>query len=124
MLDRIDRTLSRIETALAVGSCAVIVVIFVLVIIDVTVRTLGFTPPGFTIAVVEYGLGAGDLGSFMAPGQVFVFAIVTSISIPCAATLAALVAELGRRPALAISGGSLVLALAAGGLIARILGIA
>lgn len=56
MLDKIDRTLSRIETGLAVASCVVVVAIAVLVIIDVTIRTLGFTPPGFTIAVVEYGL--------------------------------------------------------------------
>ena len=76
------------------------------------------------LAVVEYGLGAGDLGTFMSAGQVFVFAIVTSISIPCAATLAALAAELGRRPALAITAGSLAIALAAGGLIARVLAIA
>ncbi|TAK00594.1 MAG: ferrous iron transporter B [Chloroflexota bacterium] len=76
------------------------------------------------LAVVEYGLGAGDLGTFMSAGQVFVFAIVTSISIPCAATLAALAAELGRRPALAITGGSLAIALVAGGLLARMLGIA
>jgi ferrous iron transport protein B len=76
------------------------------------------------LAVVEYGLGAGDLGTFMSAGQVFVFAIVTSISIPCAATLAALAAELGRRPALAITAGSLAIALAAGGALARVLGIA
>jgi ferrous iron transport protein B len=76
------------------------------------------------LAIVEYGLGAGDLGAFMSPGQVFVFAIVTSISIPCAATLAALAAELGRRPAAAISAASLGLALATGGVIARVLSIA
>ena len=76
------------------------------------------------LAVVEYGLGAGDLGTFMSAGQVFVFAIVTSISIPCAATLAALAEELGRRPALAITGGSLAIALAAGGVLARVLAIA
>jgi ferrous iron transport protein B len=76
------------------------------------------------LAVVEYGLGAGDLGTFMSAGQVFVFAIVTSISIPCAATLAALAEELGRRPALAITLGSLAIALAAGGVLARVLAIA
>lgn len=76
------------------------------------------------LAVVEYGMGAGDLGAFMAPGQLFVFAVVTSISIPCAATLATLIEELGRRPAAAISAASLGLALAAGGLIARFLSIA
>jgi len=76
------------------------------------------------LAIVEYGMGARDLGAFMSSGQLFVFAIVTSISIPCAATLAALAAEIGRRPALAMSVGSLGLALAAGGLIARVLSIA
>ncbi|HEX5589369.1 MAG TPA: ferrous iron transporter B [Candidatus Limnocylindrales bacterium] len=76
------------------------------------------------LAIVEYGLAAGDLGSFMSAGQVFVFAIVTSISIPCAATLAALAEELGRRPALAITLGSLALALVTGGVLARLLGIA
>jgi ferrous iron transport protein B len=76
------------------------------------------------LAVVEYGLAAGDLGTFMSPGQVFVFAIVTSISIPCAATLAALSAELGRRPAAWITAGSLAIALVVGGVIARMLAIA
>jgi ferrous iron transport protein B len=76
------------------------------------------------LAIVEYGMGARDLGAFMSSGQLFVFAIVTSISIPCAATLAALAAEIGRRPALTITVTSLALALAAGGVIARVLAIA
>ena len=29
---------------------------FVMIVVDVTMRILGFTPPSFTIAVVEYGL--------------------------------------------------------------------
>lgn len=76
------------------------------------------------LAIVEYRLGAGDLAVFMSPGQLFVFAVVTSVSIPCAATLAALAAELGRRPAAAITAASLGLALATGGIIARVLSIA
>jgi ferrous iron transport protein B len=76
------------------------------------------------LAIVEYGTGVSDLGAFLSPGQLFVFAIVTSVSIPCAATLAALVQELGRRPAGAITAGSLGLALAVGGLLARVLSIA
>ena len=76
------------------------------------------------LAIVEYGLGARDLGAFMSAGQLFVFAIVTSISIPCAATLATLVEELGRKPAAIITLASLGLALAAGGLVARALAIA
>lgn len=56
MLDTIDRMLARIEAALAVASCLVLVAILFLVIIDVTIRTLGFTPPAFSNAFVEYGL--------------------------------------------------------------------
>lgn len=49
-----DRLTDRSVTALAALGCAVVVGIFVLVIIDVTMRGLGFTPPAFTLAVVEY----------------------------------------------------------------------
>jgi Fe2+ transport system protein B len=43
---------------------------------------------------------------------------------PCAATLAALIGEFGWRPALAMLGTTLTIALAAGGLLARMLGVA
>jgi ferrous iron transport protein B len=76
------------------------------------------------LAVIEYGSAGSNLGSFLSPAQLFVFAIVTSISIPCAATLATLVHELGARAAAGITAASLGLALVAGGLIARLLGIA
>jgi ferrous iron transport protein B len=76
------------------------------------------------LAVVEFGTGAGHLDTFMSVGQLFVFAIVTSISIPCAATLAVLVEELGRGAAAAITLVSLGLALGAGGIIARVVAIA
>jgi ferrous iron transport protein B len=76
------------------------------------------------LAVIEYGAVGANLGSFLSPAQLFVFAIVTSISIPCAATLATLVHELGGRAAAGITAASLGLALASGGVIARILGIA
>ncbi len=76
------------------------------------------------LAVVQFGGSASSLGTFLSPAQLFVFAVVTSISIPCAATLAALVDEFGWRPSLAISGGSLALALGTGAALARVLGIA
>ena len=50
--------------------------------------------------------------------------MVSSLSIPCIATLAALRGELGTRAALVISGGSLALALGVGMVLARVLGIA
>jgi ferrous iron transport protein B len=60
----------------------------------------------------------------MSPAQLFVYAIVTSVSVPCIATLAALADELGWRAALTMSGATLGIALGAGGLLARVLGTA
>lgn len=40
--------------ALAVCAAVVIFAAFVLIVVDVTIRILGFAPPAFTIAVVEY----------------------------------------------------------------------
>ncbi|MBI3750128.1 MAG: ferrous iron transporter B [Chloroflexi bacterium] len=76
------------------------------------------------LAVIEYGAIGANLGAILSPAQLFVFAIVTTVSIPCAATLATLVQELGARVAAGISAASLGLALLAGGLIARLLGAA
>jgi ferrous iron transport protein B len=76
------------------------------------------------LAVVQLGATAATLNSFMTPGQLFVFAIVTSVSMPCAATLAALAGEFGWRPALTMLGTTLTIALAAGGLLARVLAVA
>ena len=76
------------------------------------------------LAVVQMGAGAASLGQIMSPAQLFVYAIVTSVSVPCAATLAALKGEFGWRAALTMSGASLGIALAAGGVLARLFGIA
>jgi ferrous iron transport protein B len=74
------------------------------------------------LAVVQLGAGAAGLGSIMTPGQLFVYAIVTSVSVPCVATLAALRGEFGWKPALMMSGTSLAIAIAVGGILARVLG--
>jgi ferrous iron transport protein B len=76
------------------------------------------------LAIVEFGTGASSVGAIMTPAQLFVFAVVTSISIPCAATLATLIDEFGWRPSVAMSGASIALALGVGGILARTLGIA
>jgi len=76
------------------------------------------------LAVAEYGLGASSLAAFMTPGQLFVYAVVAAVSVPCVATLATLADEFGWRPALAVTGATLGLALSAGALIARLAGIA
>ena len=76
------------------------------------------------VAVLQLGSAAADLGAFMTPAELFVYAIVTSVSVPCIATFAALSGELGRRTALAMSGGTVAIALVAGGVLARLLGTA
>ncbi|HEX5827705.1 MAG TPA: ferrous iron transporter B [Candidatus Limnocylindrales bacterium] len=74
-------------------------------------------------AAVELGYQAG-LGELMTPSQLFVFAVVSSLSIPCIATLSALRGELGTRAAVGISVGTVALALGVGAVLARLLGIA
>ena len=74
-------------------------------------------------AAIELGRTA-DLGELMNPAQLFVYAVVSSISIPCIATLAALRGELGTKAASGITVASLALALGVGALLARLLGIA
>lgn len=74
-------------------------------------------------AAIELGHAAG-LGELMTPAQLFVYAVVVSVSIPCVATLAALRGELGGRAAAAISASTLALAIAVGAVLARLLGIA
>ncbi len=76
------------------------------------------------LAVIQLGAGAASLGGIMSPAQLFVYAIVTSVSVPCVATLAALRGEFGWRTTLAICGSTLAIALAVGGLLARLLGTA
>lgn len=74
-------------------------------------------------AAVQVGHAAA-LGELMSPQQLFVYAVVSSISIPCLATLATLRGELGTRAAVGISAGSLALALGVGMILARLLGTA
>lgn len=74
-------------------------------------------------AAIQVG-HATALGELMTPAQLFVYAVVTSVSIPCVATLAALRGELGGRAAAAISASTLGLAIGAGAVLARLLGIA
>jgi Fe2+ transport system protein B len=60
----------------------------------------------------------------MSPGQLFVFAVVTGLLVPCVATIGALVGEFGRRSALVVSGATLAVALGTGAVLARIVGVA
>ncbi len=56
MIAKFDHALERVGTAFAYFACAVVVCIFVMIVIDVTLRKFGMTPPGFTLTVVEYAL--------------------------------------------------------------------
>ncbi|MFH0750388.1 MAG: ferrous iron transporter B [Chloroflexota bacterium] len=76
------------------------------------------------LAAATAGAGVASLGNLMTPGQLFVYAIVTSVSVPCVATLAALAGELGWRTAIAMSAATLGLAIGVGGVLARLLGVA
>ena len=68
-----------------------------------------------TLALVRYGPHASNLLSFMAPPQLFVYALVNTIYIPCIATIAVLGRELGWKRAVAIIAFTVALALAVGG---------
>lgn len=76
------------------------------------------------LAIAEYGLSAASLASFMVPGQLFVFAVVTGLSVPCVATIGALTGEFGARRALLVSGATLATALGTGAVVARLVGVA
>jgi ferrous iron transport protein B len=76
------------------------------------------------LAIAEYGVGANSLNSFMVPGQLFVYAVVVGLLVPCVATIGALAGEFGWRRAGIVSGATLVTALGAGAIVARLVGVA
>lgn len=76
------------------------------------------------LAIAEYGLAAQSLAAFMVPGQLFVFAVVTGLSVPCVATIGALAGEFGWRRAFLVSGATLATALGTGAVVARLVGAA
>ncbi|MEW6221910.1 MAG: ferrous iron transport protein B [Candidatus Hadarchaeota archaeon] len=60
--------------------------------------------------------GTSQLNAFMSPLQLFVFALVAALYVPCIATVAVLAKELGKKDAALISVGTFLLALLVGGL--------
>lgn len=69
-----------------------------------------------TLALVQYGTGAQNLLAFMTPQQLFIYALVNTIYLPCIATFAVLRKELGTRPAVGIAAFTIVLAITLGGI--------
>jgi ferrous iron transport protein B len=72
-------------------------------------------------AAVSAGGAVADISSIMTRPQIITYAIVNTIYIPCLATIAVLRRELGWKWTATISGGTIVLALAVGGVVARLL---
>lgn len=56
MLEAFDKRLEKVVVALSWVSCAIIPCIFTGIVVDVSIRTFGYSPPLFTSSVVEYGL--------------------------------------------------------------------
>lgn len=73
------------------------------------------------MAVVALGSGASDLSSFMTPTNLFVYALVNALAVPCVSTITVLVRQHGWARAGAIVGFTVVVALAVGGVFARLL---
>jgi len=74
-----------------------------------------------TLAIVMYGGGAKNLLLFMAPAQLFVYALVNTIYIPCVATIAVLGRELGWKRAGGIMAFTISLAIIIGGIAFRVI---
>lgn len=76
-----------------------------------------------TLAIMQYGSGVHNLLSFMTKQQIFIFALVTTLYIPCVATVTVLIKELGWKIAISISLFTITLAIIVGGLANQILNL-
>lgn len=73
------------------------------------------------MAVASMGIAATQLTSFMTPTNLFVYALVNTIAVPCVSTIAVLARQQGWARAAGIVGFTLVAALVMGGISARVL---
>jgi ferrous iron transport protein B len=74
-----------------------------------------------SMAVVQYGPDANNLLNIMNPGQLFVYALVSTIYVPCVATIAVLGKELGWKRSAAIVTFTTALAVLIGGIAHRVI---
>lgn len=77
----------------------------------------------FALAIIQYGKSIDSLLIFMTKKQIFIYALVSVIYVPCIATITAIAKELGMKKAIYISLGTIILAVLAGGLANRILSV-
>jgi ferrous iron transport protein B len=75
------------------------------------------------LAIVQFGPHVQSLLSFMTKQQIFVFALVTTLYIPCIAAISVLIKELGWKTAALITLFTIALAVLVGGLANQILNI-
>ena len=105
-LDRVTEPLSPLTTGLlGLPAVAIIPLIY------------GFIRKEGAIALLIVVAGTSDLGTFMSPLQLFVFALVVAIYIPCIATIAVLGREVGWKWSALITAATFLLALIIGGLV-------
>ncbi len=76
----------------------------------------GFLRKELALVMLAEALGTWEFSQVMAPTQLYTFALVTSIYIPCVATLAALVREFGWKRAMLMSVTTLAMAIIVGAL--------
>ena len=74
-----------------------------------------------TLILLASLMGSNDFSSFLTPLQMFVFAFVVMVYVPCLSTIAALVKEFSLREAAIISLSEIAVAVILGGLIFRVL---
>ncbi len=74
-----------------------------------------------TLILLASMMGTSNFAQFLSPVQMFVFAFVVMVYVPCIATVAVLVKEFGYRKAAIISLSEIALAVGLGGLIYRLL---
>jgi len=83
------------------------------------VLIFGILRKELTLILLASLLGTSNFESILTPVQMFVFAFVVMIYVPCIATIAALVKEFGYKRAAIISFSEIFLALALGGIVQR-----
>jgi ferrous iron transport protein B len=74
-----------------------------------------------TLILLASMMGTSNFALILSPAQMFVFAFVVMVYIPCIATIAVLVKEFGYRRAAAITASEIVVAVVLGGVIMRVL---
>ncbi len=111
-----------------------IMALFEAIVEPYTMALLGL--PGYSATALTFGVlrkemafetlailaGTADLGAVLSSLQLYIFAVVTVLFVPCLATLTVLLREVGSRITLAITLYTVALGLLIGGLMFRILG--